>query len=67
MSVPNLFTIRQFCGKHGAFTTGGLRHLIFHEHSNGLHRSRSIIRLGRKVLIDEERFFKWVSDQNGVM
>lgn len=42
---------------------GGLRHLIFHEQSNGF--SRCVRRVGRRVLIDEDEFFKWVADQNG--
>lgn len=36
---------------------GGLRHLIFHEKSNGF--DSVVIRIGRAVLIDEEAFFDW--------
>lgn len=42
---------------------GGLRHLIFHEHSNGF--DRVIRRVGRRVLLDEAEFFAWVEAQNG--
>lgn len=42
---------------------GGLRHLIFHEHSNGFHKV--VRRAGRRVLIDEAAFFAWVAAQGG--
>jgi hypothetical protein len=41
---------------------GGLRHLIFYEQTNGFHHC--VVRLGRRVLIDEVKFFEWV-DKNG--
>lgn len=58
-------TVNQFAGKHPAFTKGGLRALIFQEHSNGLAKAGAIVRLGRKVLIDEAKFFGWVATQGG--
>lgn len=36
---------------------GGLRHLIFYEKTNGF--SHCIVRIGRRVLIDEGKFFEW--------
>lgn len=36
---------------------GGLRHLIFFEKTNGF--AHCVVRLGRRVLIDEDRFFEW--------
>lgn len=60
-------TVQQFTSKHTAFNTGGLRSLIFYEHQNGLAKSGAIIRIGRKVLIDEARFFSWVEAQNRVV
>jgi hypothetical protein len=56
-------TVQQFTAKHTAFNTGGLRSLIFNEHQNGLAKSGAIVRLGRKVLIDENKFFAWVQSQ----
>jgi hypothetical protein len=41
---------------------GGLRHLIFHAKSNGF--DRVIKRVGRRVLIDEAEFFRWVEENN---
>lgn len=40
---------------------GGLRHLIFHEKENGF--AECVTRIGRRVLIDEKRFFQWVKKQ----
>ena len=42
---------------------GGLRHLIFYENQNGF--AHCVVRLGRRVLIDEERFFEWADRQRG--
>ena len=64
MSVQNFLTVNQFTAKHAAFTLGGLRSLIFNEHKNGLAESGAVIRIGRKVLIDETKFFAWVQSQN---
>ncbi|MDD2768825.1 MAG: hypothetical protein PHT19_08830 [Methylococcus sp.] len=63
MSQKILSTVRQFSERHPAFTQGSLRALIFNEKQNGLHAA--IIRVGRKVLIDEEAFFRWLDQQNG--
>ena len=57
-------TINQFTAKHTAFTLGGMRSLVFQEHQNGLAKSGAIVRIGRKVLIDQEKFFAWVQSQN---
>jgi len=58
------FTVQQFAKRYPAFNTGGLRALIFNEHTNGLAKSGAIVRIGRKVLIDEAKFFAWVESQN---
>jgi len=60
---PKYYTVRQFSDNHTAFTKGGLRALIFNEKSNGLADSGAIVRVGRKVLIDEEKFFSWIESQ----
>ena len=41
---------------------GGLRHLVFHEKTNGFHRV--VRRVGRRVLLDEAAFFGWVNSNN---
>jgi hypothetical protein len=57
-------TVRQFISRYPAFTTGGLRSLIFNAEKNGLAKSGAIVRIGRKVLLSEEKFFSWVEAQN---
>ncbi|MDD2801623.1 MAG: hypothetical protein PHE96_09210 [Methylococcales bacterium] len=64
LSMPTLSTVNQFTQKQPAFTLGGLRSLIFNEHQNGLAKSGAIVRIGRKVLIDEAKFWAWVEAQN---
>ncbi|MDO9268167.1 MAG: hypothetical protein Q7T96_03535 [Methylobacter sp.] len=64
MTTPTLLTVKQFSDKHLAFPMGGLRHRIFHEETNGLKKSGAIIRNGRRVLINEEKFFVWLEAQN---
>jgi hypothetical protein len=56
-------TVNQFTTNHPAFTLGGLRAWIFNETTNGLKESGAIVRIGRKVLIDENKFFAWVQSQ----
>ena len=58
-------TVNQFIKKYPAFTNGGMRHLLFHSNSNGLDASGAIKRIGRKILIDVEKFFQWIEAQNG--
>ena len=55
-------TIKQFTEHHNAFNHGGMRHLIFHEETNGLKESGAIIRVGRKILINEPKFFSWLEN-----
>jgi hypothetical protein len=62
--MPTLSTVNQFIEKYLAFTTGGMRGLIFNEHKNGLAKSGAIARIGRKVLVNESKFFAWVENQN---
>jgi len=64
MAIPSLLTIKQFSGKHPAFPEGGLRFRIFNADKNGMADAGVIIRNGRRVLIDEERFFGWLEAKN---
>ena len=64
MTILIYLTVIQFTEKHQAFTIGGLRAWIFNENTNGLSKSGAIVRIGRKVLIDEAKFFDWVASQN---
>jgi len=73
---PLLFTVKQFATRNEAFTEAAMRNMIFKADErrasngvipgNGLIECGAIIRLGRKVLIDELAFFNWIKTQNGV-
>ena len=41
---------------------GGLRHLIFNARTNGF--DKVIRRVGRRILIDEKKFFEFVEEKN---
>lgn len=68
--APLLYTVKQFPHAHPAFTESALRNLIFNAGprytskgeipGNGLIECGAIIRLGRKILIDERAFLEWV-------
>lgn len=62
MNTPNnnLKTVRQFLESYPAFTNGCLRNLLFYEGLNGLKACGATKRLGRKILIDCEKFFAWL-------
>ncbi|MHA1574588.1 MAG: hypothetical protein ACTSXL_00350 [Alphaproteobacteria bacterium] len=60
IKIPNLLTIRQFCEKYPAFSSGAMRSYIFNADFNGLTKSKAIKRIGRKILIDIEAFFGWI-------
>jgi hypothetical protein len=66
MDTPTLLTVVQFSQKHPAFPIGGLRFLIFNEHKNGLAKSGAVVRFGRKVLINEAKFFERILSDSPV-
>ena len=63
-------TVEQFSNDNPFFTASALRNLIFKADErqtsngeiagNGLLQCGAIIRIGRKVLINEDRFFQWI-------
>jgi len=60
--VRKLIPVTQWKKYHPWPSVAGLRHLIFHEHSNGF--SICVRRIGRRVLIDEGEFFRWADELN---
>ena len=56
--MNNLKSLKIFIQDNPSFTEGGMRNLIFNERSNGLVESAAIIRVGRKILIDEAKFYQ---------
>jgi hypothetical protein len=66
---PGLYTVQQTSERYPAFSQSALRFLIFNAEprknsrnetipGNGL--GSAIIRIGRKVLIDETKFLEWI-------
>ena len=61
--VPDLFTVSCFVERHDFITNGGLRFQIFDAENNGLEEAEAIVRIGRRVLINEENYFGWIESQ----
>ena len=62
---PNLQTVRTLAQKYpDVITEGGLRWEIFNKDQNGLKESGAILKRGRKILIDADRYFKWLYSQS---
>ena len=71
---PSYKTVEQFSNDNPCFTPSSLRNLIFKANErlctngaiagNGLLETGAIIRIGRKVLINEDRFYQWIESQN---
>jgi len=59
--MPKLVTVSQLSTAIPALSQAGIRWLIFTGKENGLEESGAVIRLGRRVLIDEEKFIAWVA------
>ena len=61
-----LYTVDQWPTVHPWPTANGLRYYIKHRHTNGLDKHGAVLRMGRRILIDEARFFAWIDSENGV-
>ena len=74
-STPNLIPVPDWPDYFAWPPVGGLRHLIHHAYTrhsskgeipgNGLIEAGAIVKVGRRVLINPEKFFAWVEAQNG--
>ncbi len=53
-------TVSDLTKHEPAFTTGGIRHIIFHRGAD-LEKTGIVCRFGRKILIDLPKFREWVS------
>ncbi len=56
------YTVKLLAEKHPGFSESFLRYLIFNADKNGF--DKCVVRIGRKVLIDEDEFLKWVKENN---
>lgn len=57
-------TVKQFSERHPAFSVGSLRALIFNASTNGLSESGAIVRINKKILLNEPKFFVWLEGGN---
>ena len=56
-----ILTPKQLTENYPAFTSGGIRHLIFNAEKNGF--SKCIRRVGRKILILEPEFLSYIENE----
>jgi hypothetical protein len=63
MTTPTLVTVPQLAQRQPALCVGGIRGWIFNEEKNGLKDSGAIIRIGKKLMINEQKFFEWIEAQ----
>lgn len=54
-------TIKQLVESGAPFSEAGLRWQVFHAQENGL--SPALLRVGKKLLIDEEAFEQWLKSK----
>lgn len=64
MAIPTLSTIPGFSKKYPFFPEGGLRWNRFNSKTNGMEEAGVFVQYGRRVLIDEEKFFTWLKNRN---
>ena len=48
----------------GPFSEGQLRWFVFREHDNGLAKLGAVVRVGRRVYLDIDKFEAWITKQN---
>lgn len=72
-SAPrDLFTVEQMSARRPPWTGPALRNLVLNAKDrlnsrgeripgNGLAEAGAIVRVGRRVLIDEQAFFRWIA------
>ena len=58
-----LFSINDFVKLHSWLTKRALENQIFMAKHNGLLKAGAIIKIGRKVLIDLDRYNQWVENK----
>jgi len=71
--MSGVFRLNTFLAQHPEWTAGALRWLIFQASTrtssqgviagNGLEECGAIFRVGRRVFIDEGKFFEWLKSQ----
>ncbi len=60
MDTRQFRTVEQLAHPYSCFTIGALRWQLFNRKRNGL--DRAVVRVGRRLLIDEVEFVAWLKD-----
>lgn len=63
--MANLKTVTQIITDTPGLTHGGVRWDLFNADKNGLADTGAIIRRGRRILIDEDLYLRWMRDRSG--
>lgn len=61
IDVPRMIPLSRWEEFHSYPSMGAMRNIIFHEKTNGA--DQWIRRIGRKIFVNEQEFFKWVNGQ----
>ncbi len=61
--MEGLYTFKQFIQEQSLFSEGALRNILFKKDENGLQESGAILRYGKKIIIDKEKFFIWFKEK----
>lgn len=66
-SSTGLYRPGKFVERHQSegWTEPSIRWLLFNSRENGLDEAGAIVRLGRRVFIDETKFYSWLRSQRG--
>ena len=58
-TIPTLRTVKQFAEQYDEFSYSQIRYLIFNSKINGMENSGALVRMGKRVYINVERFYAW--------
>lgn len=61
--MQTLFSVSQLIEVEPALTKGGIRHVLFHRGPD-LEAQGIVLRMGRKILINRERFITWLASDD---
>lgn len=54
------FTVKDFSRANPAFSEASIRWLIHNADTNGLRESGALLRNGRRILLDDQKFNSWL-------
>ncbi|MBN2358197.1 MAG: hypothetical protein JXR83_02010 [Deltaproteobacteria bacterium] len=58
--ATDFLPIKAYCERHPWPSEPGMRWLIFNSTANGLAVAGAIVRVGGRVLVDEQKFLAWI-------